>query len=452
MFARPYFAVLALLLTLGATAPALAQGGPVRAPTSTVQVNTLPPIADAARPQAFDTAKAVNAYLATINGEARAKSDAYFEGGYVLQVVETLYGLAVAAILLWTRFSAMMRNFATRVTRSPFWQVPVYAVQYVVATTILTFPLTVYEGFFREHAYGLSNQNFLQWFGEFGIGFGLELVIAALALSAIYAVIRRFKQTWWVWGTGLSVAFMMIGLIISPVFIAPLFNTYKSLPESSVREQVLSLARANQIPATDVYLFDASRQTKRISANVSGFMGTTRISLNDNLLNRTSERETLAVLGHEMGHYVLDRSVRLLVFLGLVFLLGFALAKWAFGFLIGIFGGNWDVRRADDPAGLPVFVAIGTLYLFLMTPVLNTISRTTEAQADIFGLNAARQPDGFATATLKLSEYRKLDPSPLEEFVFYDHPSGRSRITMSMTWKAEHLNDSDIKAGPVSPQ
>jgi STE24 endopeptidase len=87
-----------------------------------------------------------------------------------------------------------------------------------------------------------------------------------------------------------------------------------------------------------------------------------------------------------------------------------------------------------------------------MTPVTNTITRTTEAQADIFGLNAARQPDGFATLTLKLSEYRKLDPSPLEEFVFYDHPSGRSRIAMSMRWKAEHLNDPDIKAGPASPQ
>jgi STE24 endopeptidase len=117
-----------------------------------------------------------------------------------------------------------------------------------------------------------------------------------------------------------------------------------------------------------------------------------------------------------------------------------------------MFGGSWGVRDIADPAGLPVLVALITVFMFIVTPIQNSIVRTAETQADIFGLNTARQPDGFATVTLKLSEYRKLDPSPLEEFVFYDHPSGRSRITMAMRWKAEHLNDADIKAGPVSPQ
>jgi len=439
------------LLTVFAAMPAMAQSGPSRAPTTNVEVRNLPPL-DAGMVRAFDTEKAVNAYLATVHGEARAKSDAYFEGGYVLLVVDTLYILVVCAILLWGRVSSAMRNMAARATRSKFWQVPIYAILFVIAFTVLTFPLTLYESFFREHAYGLSNQNFLQWFGDFGKGFALQLLFVALGLTAIYAAIRRAGRSWWVWGAALTMVFMTIGLVIAPVFIAPLFNTYKSLPESPLREQVLSLARANEIPAHDVYLFDASRQTKRVSANVSGFLGTTRISLNDNLLNRTNPRETEAVLGHEMGHYVLDHATRLLVLEGLVVFLGFAIASWLFRLLTGLFGGNWGVREIEDPAGLPVLVAIGALYLFLMTPVLNTISRTTEAQADIFGLNAARQPDGFATVTLKLSEYRKLDPTPFEEFVFYDHPSGRSRITMAMTWKAEHLNDPDIKAGPASPQ
>ncbi len=96
--------------------------------------------------------------------------------------------------------------------------------------------------------------------------------------------------------------------------------------------------------------------------------------------------------------------------------------------------------------------ALASVFFLLATPVQNTITRTAEAQADIFGVNAVRQPDGFAEATLMLSEYRKLDPTPLEEFVFYDHPSGRSRIAMMMRWKAEHLNDPDIRNGPVSPQ
>jgi STE24 endopeptidase len=133
-------------------------------------------------------------------------------------------------------------------------------------------------------------------------------------------------------------------------------------------------------------------------------------------------------------------------------LIAFLFLDWGFRALVNVFAGNWDVRAIDDPAGLPVFSALLALFFVLATPVTNTITRTLEAQADIFGLNAARQPDGFATATLKLAEYRKLDPTPLEEFVFYDHPSGRTRIANAMRWKAWHLNDPDIKAGPVSPQ
>jgi STE24 endopeptidase len=444
-------AVLVLLTLVTAASSALAQGGPAPAPTSTVEVGTLPPIADAAA-KPLDVNRAVNLYLSSIKGPAREKSDAYFEGGYVLLLVDMLYAVAAAALLLFTRFSAGMRNLAQRITRLRWLQAPLYAVQYIVAMAVLTFPLVVYEGFFREHAYGLSNQTFLAWFGEFGISFGLQLVIGTLAATIGYAAIRRTGRAWWLWGSALAVIFFTIGMVISPVFIAPLFNTYKSLPESTLRENILSVARANQIPADDVYLFDASRQSKRISANVSGFLGTTRISLNDNLLNRSSERETLAVMGHEMGHYVLDHSVRLLIFLALIVLVGFWFANWAFGALTSLFGGVWNVRDIEDPAGLPVLAAIAAVYLFLTVPIQNTMIRSTEAQADIFGLNAVRQPDGFATATLKLSEYRKLDPSPWEEFVFYDHPSGRSRITMAMQWKAEHMNDPDIKKGPVSPQ
>ena len=79
-----------------------------------------------------------------------------------------------------------------------------------------------------------------------------------------------------------------------------------------------------------------------------------------------------------------------------------------------------------------------SLFFFVTTPVNNTITRTMEYEADIFGLNAAMQPDGEANVDLMLGEYRKLDPGPIEEFLFFDHPSGRTRITAAMRWKAEH--------------
>jgi len=430
-----------------------AMAAPAPAPTSPVQVQSLPPpISSNSAPATFDAQKATNAYLATIKGEARKKSDAYFEGGYWLLLVDASYTVLIAALLLWLGISARMRDIAQRVTRSRFLQVPIYVILFLIVFTIATLPLTVYEGFFREHAYGLSNMSFGQWFGDFIKGFLLSLVGLTILLTLIYAAIRAAGRSWWVWGWLISVAFSVFVLVIAPVFIAPVFNKYYPLKAGPVKSEILSLARANGIPATDVYEFNASKQSKRISANVSGFLGTTQISMTDNLINRATPREIFAVLGHEMGHYVLNHNIIGLTWISLVLLVAFLFVNWGFYFLTGIFGGNWDLRSIEDPAGLPVALALITIFFFFATPVTNTITRTLEAQADIFGLNTARQPDGFATVTLKLSEYRKLDPSPVEEFIFYDHPSGRSRISMAMRWKAEHLNDPDIKAGPVSPQ
>ena len=441
-------ALLALTISALLAAPAFAQSGPAAAPTTTVAVQSLPPPAVAT----FDPDKATNAYLARVSGAARAKSDSYFEGGYWLILWDALYAIGVSAILLFSRFSARMRNIAQGTTRSRFWQVPIYIMLYVVISTALTLPMTIYEDFLREHQYGLSNQNFVQWFGDFAIIFAVNFVVFTLIGTIVYAAIRGSKRYWWVWGTAITLAFFIVGATIAPVFIAPLLNHYKPLREGELKRDILSLARSEGIPVDNVYEFDASKQSKRISANVSGLFGTTRISMNDNLLNRASNREILAVLGHEMGHYVLGHVVTGIVLMSLVILAGFAFTAWGFGFLTDIFGGIWDVRSVDDPAGVPVLMALVSFFFLIATPVTNTITRSMEAQADIFGINAARQPDGFAQAALHLSEYRKLDPSPFEEFVFFDHPSGRNRIHMMMVWKKEHLKDWDIEAGPVSPQ
>jgi STE24 endopeptidase len=106
---------------------------------------------------------------------------------------------------------------------------------------------------------------------------------------------------------------------------------------------------------------------------------------------------------------------------------------------VGRRGETWGIRGIDDPAGLPLLDLIFSAYLFVLTPVLNNYIRSTEAAADIFGLNASRQPDGFALIALKLADYRKLDPGPLEEILWFDHPSGRARIRMAMQWKAAEL-------------
>ncbi len=379
---------------------------------------------------------ATDAYLATVPAEARARSDSYFEGGYWLSLWQFLLSSLVLILMLHTGISARIGETAKRLTRHRWLHPAIYWVAFLVITAALEFPMTVYAGFWREHQYALATQTFGGWMGDQLKGFGLGLVLGAILTAGLYAVVRRMPRTWWLWGSVVMIAAIAFIATLGPVFIAPLFNTYKPLESASIREPILRLAHANGIAADEVWEMDASRQTTRISANVSGMFGTDRITLNDNLLKRASPAAVEAVMGHEMGHYVLNHVYEMIVNFAVIIAAGFGLTGWAFERLAARYRDRWRIAGIADPAGLPLVVLILGAYLFVLTPVQNTIIRTNEYEADIFGLNAARQPDGFAEAALLLGDYRKLDPGPLEEMIFFDHPSGRTRIRAAMQWKA----------------
>jgi STE24 endopeptidase len=407
--------------------------------------------------KSLDPAAATEAWLATVPRDQREKSDAYFEGVYWLLLWNFLTAAAISVFLLESRISARLRDFAERICRGcrgscqlPL-QVIFYAIPYFLIVAALSFPLNLYEHFFREHQYGFSTQTLLPWFREQLIGFGLTIIGGTILLIALYTVFRRAPRTWWIWGTGVVVIFLFVVVFIAPVSIEPLFNTYKPLTNPEIRDPILAMARANQIPAKQVFEVDASRQTTRVSANVSGVLGTTRIALNDNLLKQCTLPEIRMVMAHEMGHYVLNHGAKLLTYFGIFILIGFALTRTLFDSAVRRWGTRWRVRGIADPAGLALLVLILSILLFIATPFLNTVVRVTEREADAFGINTSREPDGMAKVALQLGAYRKLDPTPLEEFVFYDHPSGRARIRMAMDWKAANLPCGESPAPETAP-
>ena len=413
--------------------PALAQPGANEMP-SVIQV---PP---EAQPSAhFDAVAATNAYMAQIPADKTARSNAYFEGGYWLILWDFLYGAIVALILLNLRWSAKMRDLSERVTRFKPVHTFVYWLQYLVLTSVLIFPLTVYEGYFREHKYGLATQTFGPWLGDQLKALGVGLVLGGLLVVVLFGIVRRLPRTWWIWGSVVTILFTIFGVLIAPVYIVPIFNKVTRLDDPKGVDPILSMARANGIPAKDVYTMDASRQSTRMSANVSGFANTMRITLNDNLLRRGSPEEIQAVMGHEMGHYVMNHIYKFIMFNAIETVLFFALLYWGLGWSLQRWGEKWQIRSVGDTAVVPLVVLLALAYGFVTTPIDNTMIRTQEKEADMFGLNAARQPDGFAQAAIHLGEYRKMNPAPIEEFIFFDHPSGRNRIYAAMRWKAENL-------------
>jgi Zn-dependent protease with chaperone function len=420
---------------VGIAQPAPGPGAkPVTAMPSVLTVPT------AAQPSPnFNAEAATDAYMAEIPARARTNSDAYFEGGYWMILWDFLYGIVIALLLLNLRWSAAMRDLAERITRFKPLQTFIYWVEYVLLVSVLGFPLTVYEGYIREHKYGLATQTFGPWFMDQVKNTGVNLVLGGILVVLLFGIVRRLPKTWWIWGAVVSIAFNAVTTMIAPVFIFPIFNTITKLNDPKVTQPILRMARANGIPATDVYKIDASRQTTRMSANVSGLGRTTRITLNDNLLNRGSLEEIEAVTGHEMGHYVLHHIYKDMMFFSIVAVVFFAFLYWAIEAARQRWGEKWQIRGVGDPAVLPLVVLLASMFFFVMTPIFNTQTRTQEYEADMYGLNTSRQPDGFAQAAIHLGEYRKMNPGPVEEWIFFDHPSGRNRIYAAMRWKAENL-------------
>ncbi len=382
-----------------------------------------------------DPDAATQAYLDRLSPQAVARSNAYFEGGYWLLLWNLLATLAVSSALLGGRRSARLRDACLRLGRVQVAGDALYGLAFSVISFVLTLPLAVYQGFVREHDYGMATQTFGPWLGEQLIGLLVNMVLAAVAVVMLYAMLRRVRVNWWGWATCGTMLLMTLLVLVGPVLIDPLFNTYQPLEPGPVRTAVLAMAHADGVPVDDVLVFDASRQTTRVSANVSGIFGTAAVRLNDNLM-RATPPEIRSVMGHELGHYVLNHIYKMLAEFALLFLLAYRIAQWAMAALLRRHGARLGVTEVQDVASFPLLVGVLALLAFLATPITNTLIRQQEIEADRFGLNLAREPHGEAEVDLKLTEYRKPDPAPWEEFVFFDHPSTRFRIHDAMRWRA----------------
>src|SRR5438270_7313700 len=222
-----------------------------------------------------DPEAATSAWLDTMQANEKARSDAYFEGSYWLILWNFLVTVAIALLLLTTRLSARIRDLAATLTSFRPVQAGIYAIGFAIIIWALNLPLNCYEGFVREHQYGMSNQTFGAWFGESLKALTVGLIILPIVFAVLYSIFRVAERTWWIWGTIAGIVLTTVLTIAAPVFIEPIFNKYTPLSDPQIRNPILALARANEIPVQQVFVVDQSRQTKRVSANVSGLAGTT---------------------------------------------------------------------------------------------------------------------------------------------------------------------------------
>jgi STE24 endopeptidase len=313
-----------------------------------------------------------------------------------------------------------------------------YLLLFLIIAAIISFPLDYYRGYLVEHHFGFSNQGFGGWFGDQIKEFVVTFVISAIVLGLVYLAIRRFPRRWWLVVAGGAIPLVIFFFVIAPVVIAPLFNDFGPLQNKDLETKILALADKAGIEGSHVFEVDASRQSTKLNAYVTGLFGTSRIVLYDTIIKALNEKELLFVMGHEMGHYVMHH-----VWIGAGTMIVFLLfAGWLIAVVLPRLINKFSRRLGFDSlssfASVPLLLfAVSCIYFFVQ-PVTNGLSRHFEHEADVFAMNITDVPsDEAATAFSKLSAYNLSDPNPpaLLEFWLYTHPSLAKRIAFVESYK-----------------
>jgi STE24 endopeptidase len=381
----------------------------------------------------FNVDAATARYIDSLGPAALQKAHDYTVGKEWM----LLWGLLVAAVVTWLIVrSGVLDRVEGKLRRRAFaLRALAVGTVYLVVSAILTLPWTLYEDWWREKSYGRTAQPIGDYLLQGGISIVITAIFGGIFLMLLYLLIRKAGRTWWLWSGALTAVVLACVMLIAPILIEPLFNKYEPVPPGKVRDAVVEMAGRAGIPPQKIYMYNGSRQSNNFTANAGGVGSTARVAISDVAFKNASLEEVRAVTGHEIGHYVLKHSWWGILFFSVLAIVLFWLADRLYPRFARAFGTDAAI---GDPRGVPVVIFVASLFGLLAMPLTNTFSRTLETQADIYSLRTENLPDALSTALVKTAEYRYPRPNPVEEVIFYDHPSVEARVHRAMEWKAAH--------------
>jgi STE24 endopeptidase len=357
----------------------------------------------------------------------------YYASGNRLWVVDQVLSNVLLAVILFSGASAKLRAWAQRIGRNWFFTIVVYFALFTVLTFAVTLPFTYYVEFVRQHDYGLSNQTLRKWWSDSLTGLAVTCVAGGLFLWVPYLLLRRSPRRWWLYTAAAAIPFIVVGDLIAPIWIAPLFNKFEPMRDKALEARILTLADRVGIEGGRVFEVNKSVDTKMLNAYVAGLWQTKRIVLWDTIIARMDDRELLFVMGHEMGHYVLGHvwqgvalsSVLLLLLLYAAYkTMGAIVARWAHRF------GFSDIA---DVASLPLLLVVTSVFSLAIAPAQLALTRHLEHEADRFALEITQTNHSAGTAFVKLQEDALGNPWPGPLFKLWraSHPPLGERIEFS---------------------
>src|SRR5262245_29457482 len=369
--------------------------------------------------------------------EPSEKALSYYRSGIVLWIVNILWGLLIPALFLFTGFSARIRDWATRIGRWWFFVIGVYFTIFLLINFVIDFPLSYYQGFVRQHAYGLSNQTFGKWFGDEIKGLLLGVVGGFLFLWIPYLLLKKSPRRWWLYTGLLAIPFLILFELVQPVWLDPIFNKFGPMKNKELETKILALADRAGIEGGRVYEVDKSEDTIALNAYVTGFGAPKRIVLWDTIIAKLNEDELLFVMGHEMGHYVLGHVWKTILFFSLLIIATLYAIHRTAGWLINKYQRRFGFTQLSDVASLPLIILLFSAYFLLIAPIALAFTRHNEHEADRFGLEITRNNHAAATAFVKLQQENLGVPRPniIVKLWRASHPTLGERIDFSNEYR-----------------
>ena len=287
-----------------------------------------------------------------------------------------------------------------------------YAALFLGLEFLINLPWRYCTGFVRLHAYGLSVESSGRWLGDGLKGLGVEVVGAGLFLWIPYLLMARSPRRWWLYTGLLALPFSAFSAFLAPIAVDPLFNDFGPMKDARLEARIDALARRAGIDGGKIFEVDKSRETTTVNAYVTGLGGTKRIVLWDTLLAKLDEDEVLVVMGHEMGHYVLNHVAMGLALSSVGTILALFLIHHAATRLIRKYRGRLGFDRLSDVASAPLILMLAQVTIFLGSPAINGLSRSMEHEADRFALEITRTSRAAATGFSKLQRDNLAIPYP----------------------------------------
>jgi STE24 endopeptidase len=384
----------------------------------------------------------VQGYTLTPSQEAQAI--AYAHARHELYFLDVAYGLLLLVLMLQLRVAPAFRDWATNWTDSSFGQTVVFAPLLLLTMDVLSLPIALWE-----HRLALQFQQSIQgwgsWLADWAKGEGVEIAIAILLVWILFWAIRKSPRKWWFSFWLVAVPLIILGAVIEPLVVEPLFFRFTPLASSEPglagKIEQMTIRAGAPIPQSRIFEMNASSKRRELNAYVTGLSASKRVVIWDTTIRRMSGDEVLFVTGHEMGHYVLGHVRDGILFACAVLFFFLYLAFRALHWMLARWGETWAIRAPDDLASLPVLLLLLSVFGFLFTPISNAYSRNLEHQADQYGLEVIHGliPDAPVVAAHAFQVLGEVDleepnPSTAVKFWFYNHPPLDERMRFAETY------------------